>query len=116
MSKYYNFDKEKAVEMYKEGASASMIGRCLGVNYQSVIRYLKSIGVYESKQKPRKSKSSNNKSQLRKVGTISNSDNGNISREDKIAYCDRKYGSGNWYFMSREECMEKFLFEMGLKD
>ena len=38
-----------------------------------------------------------------------------FSYEEKKAYCDAKYGEGNWSFMTREECMERFIEERGKK-
>lgn len=35
-----------------------------------------------------------------------------FSYEEKKAYCDAKYGVGNWYFMSKDELRECFRIEV----
>lgn len=36
-----------------------------------------------------------------------------ITLKDKIEYCNEKYGEGNWHFMTKEEFIEKMLFDTG---
>lgn len=38
-----------------------------------------------------------------------------VTREEKVEYCNKKYGKGNWKFMTREEVIAQLRFDMEMK-
>lgn len=133
MAKRVDFDRDKAVELYKSGISPAQIGRDLNVNYQTVITHLKKVGVYKmsscsvtklslanisSINSNAKKVKLNDKKQKKK--TSSKRVLHEVTMEEKIAYCNKKYGEGKWHFMSKKEFLdavemdrEKYLDEGG---
>lgn len=96
MSKRVEFDKEKAEKLYKDGKNAKEISIEMGVSYQSLLRYLKKVGLHNPVPRKRTNSTSKNKVSKSKKER-------EITMEEKIAYCDAKYGKGKWYFMTREQ-------------
>lgn len=43
-------------------------------------------------------------------------DSESISREEKIKYCNEKYGVGKWSFMPMDEVIDKLIFEHKFKN
>lgn len=133
MAKRVDFDRNKAVELYKNGVSPTQIGRDLNVNYQTVINHLKKVGVYKvgncsviklSLDNIPSINSSTKKAKLddkkQKKKTSSKRVLHEVTMEEKIAYCNKKYGEGKWHFMSKKEFLdalvmsrEKYLDEGG---
>lgn len=141
MGRRVEFDKEKAVELYKSGITPTEIGRLLGVNYNTIILHLKKLGVYKSTGKrSRGTKSTVKKTSKKQLNVaslgsyIANKDAEKKSNEakkaksdskskasagkevtmaEKIAYCDAKYGKGNWYFMTKQEVLDALMFDNG---
>ena len=117
MGKKIEIDLERAIEMYKDGAPTTEIGKVLGCGYKTVIKNLTEAGVYVPKRrgvgkstcttssKPKVNKASG--TTQRKATSKPKKD---ISYEDKVKYCNKKYGKGNWYFMPRDELMIALLY------
>lgn len=122
MAKRIDFDRDKAVELYKSGISPAQIGRDLNVNYQTVLSHLKKVGVYKmsscsvtklplanisSINSNAKNVKLNDKKQKKK--TSSKRVSHEITMEEKIAYCNKKYGEGKWHFMSKKEFLDALV-------
>lgn len=128
MTKKVEFDKEKAKKLYLSGKHASEIGKELGVSYQTIIAYLKKEGIYKPVGTKKPSSKSKKKSDtiktngLAKIPTdtgkskksntkVKKEESEKFSKEKKIAYCNKKYGRGNWHFMSKDEFVAFMLYE-----
>ena len=107
MTKRVEFDRDKAVELYKSGVSPSQIGRDLNVNYQTVILHLKKVGIYKMNVEHTE------KIGLKPVSTVGKKPKKDkeVTMKEKIAYCDKKYGKGKWHFMSKEEFMKRIMLD-----
>lgn len=102
-------DMIKAKELYKSGKPVTAISKELGVRYEKVLNYLKKEGIHNPK--PRGKRGSK-----KEVKANDNKNTGReITMEEKIAYCDAKYGKGKWYFMTREQFKAEITKSM-LKD
>ena len=51
MGKKIEIDLERAIEMYKDGATTTEIGKVLGCGYKTVIKNLTEAGVYVPKRR-----------------------------------------------------------------
>jgi len=124
------FDKEKAKKLYLSGKSTVEIGKELGVSYQTIVAYLKKEGIYKSRTKKTNSRGKKKPSTIKTSGLVRiqtgtdkskklNTTKSNlkkeeptkVSREEKIEYCNKKYGRGNWHFMSKDEFVAYMLYE-----
>lgn len=119
MAKRVDFDRDKAVKLYKSGVSPSQIGRDLNVNYKTVINHLKKVGVYKmsscsvakiSLDNVSSTNSITKKAKIsyknQKKQTSSKRVSHEVTMEEKIAYCNKKYGKGKWSFMSKKEFLD----------
>lgn len=138
MSKKVEFDKELAEKLYKDGYGVVDIGKQCGVGYHTISKYLEERGIYKPKQRAQRSNSSTVKGKgstpesltsflsQKSVATPDKSNKGTsnkrrrrksttdkpktFTREEKIAYCNRKYGRDNWYFLSKDELRYELYF------
>lgn len=136
MGKRIEFDRAKAEELYKQGVCPAQIGKDLNVNSQTVIAHLKKVGIYIPKTRPTAKSSKiksvdtlvNGKSKVKtkstnKKKTSSSAkpkkkkkDDSFVSKKEKIAYCNRVYGKGNWRFMSKEEVIDALTFDQEMRN
>lgn len=124
------FDKEKAKKLYLSGKSTVEIGKELGVSYQTIVAYLKKEGIYKSRTKKTSSRGKKKSNTIKTCGLVmiqtgtdkskklsttkskpKKEEPAKVSREEKIEYCNKKYGKGNWHFMSKDEFVAYMLYE-----
>ena len=66
--------------------------------------------------KPKAAKKPATKKEAPAVGKANGESEVNfVTREEKVEYCNKKYGKGNWKFMTREEVIAQLKFDMEMK-
>lgn len=113
-------EKKRIVELYKDGLSMNKIGVELGIHPSTVKSNLIREGVLE---KPKVSNKSKPKTSKKSKGTKTKSEKlkqpkstvkkeakfKTYTKEEKIKYCNKKYGVGNWEFIDKETFIELML-------
>lgn len=93
--KRYHYDEPEIKRLLKDGKTIPQIAAHFDIKLQSMRNYI------------RKHKADWD------IDSIDESiENEEIpTMEEKIAYCNEKYGVGNWHFMTREELISALKFE-----
>lgn len=122
--KFTQEEKSNIISSFQLGVGITKLAKDYDTTYSKIRTILEKAGVYvargstkpkqgknESSKGSKKPRQNNSKSYTSKVKSKSGSKSSEqkvITLEEKIAYCNKKYGKGKWHFATKEELLELF--------